>query len=264
MKAAFVGIDLFYPALPALEAAGCEIVRVFTCRTDNVTEFNTRVCEYARARAVPLQTDRIRPADIDDLVRRGCDLLLCGGYYHRIPVRDGLYMANIHPSLLPVGRGAWPMPVTILRGLDESGVTIHRLAGAFDAGDILLQERVRVAPDETLQTLTRKQQALLPDMVKRLVSDLPALWDGALPQSEARAEYWPCPSEPDWTVREDMPPGDADRILRAFYGYEVVYEGGGERWELIEAALSDTPAAGLFCRPCAGGFICAKRARRIA
>ena len=43
MKAAYVGIDLLYPALPALADTGCEILRVFTCETDNVTEFNTQV-----------------------------------------------------------------------------------------------------------------------------------------------------------------------------------------------------------------------------
>ena len=56
MKAAYVGIDFLYPALPAL-AEICEILKIFTCRTDNVTEFNTQVTAYARDHGVPLQTD---------------------------------------------------------------------------------------------------------------------------------------------------------------------------------------------------------------
>ena len=36
MKAAYVGIDFLYPALPAL-AEICEILKIFTCRTDNPT-----------------------------------------------------------------------------------------------------------------------------------------------------------------------------------------------------------------------------------
>ena len=69
-------------------------------------------------------------------------------------------MINIHPALLPIGRGAWPMAVTILKGLRESGVTIHKMTAELDAGDILLQEKIEVGPRETLQSLTEKQRAL--------------------------------------------------------------------------------------------------------
>ena len=264
MKAAYAGIDLLYPALPALADAGCEIIRVFTCETDNLTEFNTRVCGFARKRGIPLQSTRMTEADLNMLVSQGCDLFLCGGYYFRLPVRDDLYMVNIHPSPLPVGRGAWPMPVTILRGLRESGVTMHRITAALDEGDILLSQRIRVASDENLYTLTEKICAMVPDMVRKLIADLPSLWEHATPQDRSRAEYWPCPKVRDWTVRADMSPAEADRILRAFYGYEVIYEHGAERWELIRAYLSDEPETDCFSLPFGDKTICAGRARRIS
>ena len=265
MKAAYVGIDLLYPALPALEEAGCELMRVFTCETDNVTEFNTQVVGYAQRRGIPLQKTRVTPADLEELVARGCELLLCGGDYYRLPVRDDLYMVNIHPALLPVGRGAWPMPVTILRGLGESGVTFHKITPGLDEGDILLQERLTVSPDENLETLSERQRALLPGMVRRLVSGLPELWKNAAAQDAARAEQWPCPTEADWTVREEMRPETIDRILRAFYGYEVIFENrAGERWELIKARLADRPEQEGICLPCGNRVINAGRVRRIA
>ena len=264
MKAAYAGIDLLFPALPALAEAGCEIVRVFTCETDNVTEFNTQVCDYALSRGIPLQTTRVTPADLEALAAQGCELLLCGGYYFRLPVRRDLYMVNIHPALLPVGRGAWPMPVTILRGHAWSGVTFHKITPGMDEDDVLLQRRVPVAPDDDLQTLTERLRAPLRGMVGELIHSLPELWQSAVPQDAALAEYWPCPQEPDWTVREGMPPSDIDRILRAFYGYEVLYDRGDERWELIGARLAGAPEAGWFSLPCGDRFINAKRARRIA
>lgn len=264
IKAAYVGIDLLYPALPALAEAGCEILRVFTCETDNVTEFNTDVCSFAREHGIPLQTRRMIQSDLDDLIDLGCGLVLCGGYYYRLPVRPELYMVNIHPALLPVGRGAWPMPVTLLRGLTQSGVTFHKITPALDEGEILLQECIPVAPDEDLQGLMKKQRALLPGMVKKLVRELPELWNTATPQDPSKAEYWPCPVQADWTVREDMAPADADRILRAFYGYEVLYErSDGERRELIWARLADAPEPGSFTFPCGGKYVCAKRARSV-
>ena len=53
---------------------------------------------------------------------------------------EKLPMVNIHPALPPKGRGAWPMPVTLLEGLRESGITIHKMTDGFDEGDILPQK----------------------------------------------------------------------------------------------------------------------------
>ena len=47
MKIAYIGIDLFFPALKELEKQGCEILKIFNCKTDNITEFNTKIVGYA-------------------------------------------------------------------------------------------------------------------------------------------------------------------------------------------------------------------------
>lgn len=262
MKAAYVGIDLFYPALPALARAGCEIMKIFTCQTDNVTEFNLRVCAYARDRAIPLQTDRVRPEDLAALRQAGCELLLCAGYYYRLPVEDGFPMVNIHPAWLPIGRGAWPMAVTILRGLNRSGVTFHKITSELDQGDILLRRSLDVAPDETLLSLTEKQCALLPSMVEQLCARLDRLWAEAIPQGPG--EYWPCPTQKDWTVTPDMTVEEADRVLRAFYGYEVILRRPEGDWELIEAVLAEGPRPEYYAFPFREKTICARRARRLS
>ncbi|MCR5676281.1 MAG: phosphatidylglycerol lysyltransferase domain-containing protein [Lachnospiraceae bacterium] len=232
MKTAYIGIDILYPALPALFHTGVEILKIFTCRTDNVTEFNLRVCHFARVHGIPLQQDRVRREDLEALRDQGCELVVCAGYYHIIPCIDGLKMVNVHPALLPLGRGAWPMPLTILKGLTESGMTIHRLTPELDAGDILLQERIEVFPDrDDLQTLTQRQNALLSGMIEQLVLHLDDLWDHARPQGPDFA-YWDNPDEADWTVRSSMTFPEADRILRAFYTYACVFENGKKRYEL--------------------------------
>ena len=179
MKIAYVGIDALYPALPALAEAGCEIGWVFSCETDNVTEFNLQVCDFARKRGIPLRLERICRQDVERLLDGGCEALICGGYYHRLPVDSRLRMVNIHPSLLPVGRGAWPLPVTILRGLRESGVSVHRVTEGFDEGPVLLQERIELGPREDLESLTAKLQALLPGLMRRLAADFDSLYSSA-------------------------------------------------------------------------------------
>lgn len=46
---------------------------------------------------------------------------------------------NIHPSLLPLYRGAAPVQRAIMDGVRESGVTIFKLERGMDSGPILLQ-----------------------------------------------------------------------------------------------------------------------------
>ena len=263
MKAAYIGIDFLFPALPALAESGWEIMKIFSCETDNVTEFNTQVCGYAREHGIPLQLDRIRREDLEELAGQGCGMVICAGYYYRIPIVQGLRMVNIHPSFLPLGRGAWPMAVTILRGLTESGVTIHKMVEELDAGDILLQRRIALEPDENQESLMDKQRGLLPGMIRELCADPDTLWNNAESQDETAAEYWPCPTEADWTITDGMDEDDVERVLRAFYGYEVIYETQGEKWELIRALLKDSEEENAVCFPFGRRVICAMKARKL-
>ena len=93
---------------------------------------------------------------------------------------------NVHPALLPIGRGAWPYPCTILKGLKKDGVTLHKIAEGFDTGDILLQASYKVSSRETLDTLTKKSQKLGIRLVKKLLADFNGFWDNAKPQGEAK------------------------------------------------------------------------------
>ena len=48
MKTAYLGIDLLKPVLDALLGEGCQLLKLFTCPVDNVTETNTAVIGTAR------------------------------------------------------------------------------------------------------------------------------------------------------------------------------------------------------------------------
>lgn len=167
-------------------------------------------------------------------------------------------MVNFHPTPLPVGRGSWPMPWLILEGAEFGGVTAHKMAAEFDTGDILLQERFPLDGREDHQTYMKKVYAKIPAMVHTLVGGLSQVLAGASPQGAG--EYWPLPTEQDWTVTPDMDAAQADRILRAFYGYECVYRDGTGRTELTGGRV--VPGAGPF--PVRGGHIRADRTRRLS
>lgn len=61
---------------------------------------------------------------------------------------------NIHASLLPQLRGAAPINWALVRGHEETGVTIIRMVEAMDAGPILAQERFRIGPEDSVRSLS--------------------------------------------------------------------------------------------------------------
>ncbi len=79
---------------------------------------------------------------------------------------------NVHPSLLPKYRGAAPINWAIIRGEEETGVTVFRLSLRVDAGDMLLQRRVPIGPDETAGELYERLKVLGADLLLEAVDVL--------------------------------------------------------------------------------------------
>ena len=67
---------------------------------------------------------------------------------------------NLHSSLLPKYRGAAPVQWALASGETVTGVTTMRIDGGLDTGDILLQQDINVAPEDTAVTLSPKLAAI--------------------------------------------------------------------------------------------------------
>ena len=67
---------------------------------------------------------------------------------------------NVHASLLPKYRGAAPIQYAILDGESETGISIMYMDTGIDTGDVILQERLPIAPDETGGSLFDKMADL--------------------------------------------------------------------------------------------------------
>ena len=218
MRIAYLGYDILLPCLRALTESGCSVMELFSFPTDNVFEFNRELRRFAWERGVPFAERPIGLEDIHRLKAAGCRAIFCAGYIYRVPVDHSLPIVNVHPSLLPVGRGAWPMPVTILRGLSESGVTLHKMEEGFDTGDILLQQAFPVEPEDNLETVTAKVQTAAAGLCRRIAADFDRIWENA--RAQGAGEYWRCPRKSDYTITAETSPRDTERILRAFFGFD--------------------------------------------
>jgi methionyl-tRNA formyltransferase len=67
---------------------------------------------------------------------------------------------NLHASLLPAYRGAAPINWAIIRGERETGVTTFFLQQRVDTGNIILQQKTLIAPDENAAELAFRLSVL--------------------------------------------------------------------------------------------------------
>ena len=63
---------------------------------------------------------------------------------------------NIHPSLLPSFKGVAGIKDAFTYGAKVTGVTVHFVDDKMDHGPIILQEAVKIAESDTLETLEQK------------------------------------------------------------------------------------------------------------
>jgi len=79
---------------------------------------------------------------------------------------------NLHGSLLPQYRGAAPINWAIINGEKETGVTTFKLQHAIDTGNILLQQKIEIAKDETAGNLHDKMMNVGADLLLQTINQL--------------------------------------------------------------------------------------------
>ncbi len=147
------------PSLEILIAAGYPVVGVITA-TDKMggrggkTLLESAVKKCAVQHGIPV----LQPKNLKDegflaeLRALGAELQVVVAF-RMLPVAvwdmPPLGTFNLHGSLLPKYRGAAPINWAVIRGEKETGCTTFFLRHEIDTGDILLQRRLPVGPEET-------------------------------------------------------------------------------------------------------------------
>lgn len=110
----------------------------------------------------------VRSAQADLVVLAGFMRVLKPGFLNSFAGK----IINLHPSLLPAFPGLDGIGQAWRRGVKITGCTVHYVTSDVDGGPILDQAAVRVAPGDTLESLTEKihaaEHALLPAVIARL------------------------------------------------------------------------------------------------
>ncbi len=180
MKIVFMGTpDFSIPSLKILLKNNHEILAVVTTpdkergRGQKITF--TAVKQFAIENNIPvLQPIKLKDESfIYDLKNLNPDLFVVVAF--RILPKEVFEIPkygsfNLHGSYLPKYRGAAPIQWALVNGDAETGLTTFKLAEKVDTGNIYLQEKVEINPDDNFETLHDKMSLLGAELVLKTVS----------------------------------------------------------------------------------------------
>ncbi|HSI97458.1 MAG TPA: phosphoribosylglycinamide formyltransferase [Gaiellaceae bacterium] len=110
------------------------------------------------------------------LQSRGVDLVVCAGYMHllRKPFFDyyGGRIVNTHSAPLPEFPGPHPIEDVLAAGARVTAATVHYVDEGIDTGQVIAAEPVPVYPDDTVDALRMRVQAVEHRLLPRVVREL--------------------------------------------------------------------------------------------
>jgi methionyl-tRNA formyltransferase len=98
---------------------------------------------------------------------------------------------NLHFSLLPKYRGAAPVSWAIINGDKDTGVSIMYLNEKMDEGDIILQDKVDIRPEDTRDILETRLSVIGADLIEKVLPRMESGHINRLPQNHQEATYAP-------------------------------------------------------------------------
>jgi methionyl-tRNA formyltransferase len=198
----FLGTPQFaVPSLAALLDAGEEVAAVITQpdrprgRGQKVSPAPVKELALSHGLTV-LQPVRLKDPDFVATLKELAPELMVVTAYGRILTHEMLAIPsvgflNVHASLLPRHRGAAPINWALIRGDQETGVTIMWVTYEVDTGPIFLQERVPIGPEDNAGTLAAKLAARGGALLVQALEQLRRGEGKKIPQPETGVTYAP-------------------------------------------------------------------------
>ena len=98
---------------------------------------------------------------------------------------------NLHASLLPQYRGAAPINWAVINGETETGITTFFLQHEIDTGNIIMQEKITIAPDDNAGIVHDKLMMLGADLVLKTVNQIESGNVASIPQPDGELKAAP-------------------------------------------------------------------------
>lgn len=126
---------------------------------------NRELLEHLETLGIPYVTESLDKPGVVDRVRNFAPDLIFSIHYRNILKTDILETAkvaavNLHPSLLPEYKGCFSIPWALINGETQVGMTFHYMDAGVDTGNIIVQEKLEIQPQDTAFSLYHKLIAL--------------------------------------------------------------------------------------------------------
>ena len=167
--------------LDAICSAGVPVAVVVVdrpCGAQDVAARHGLTCELAERRSFGRDFDRdgytaelvgtLTGWDIDLVAMAGFGTILGKAMFDAFPG----HILNTHPALLPAFPGWHGVEDALAYGVKVTGCTVHVATEEVDAGPILAQEAVTVAPDDTVESLHERIKAVERRIYVRTISEI--------------------------------------------------------------------------------------------
>ncbi len=143
------------------------------------------ISAYCKSVDLPLSIIS-RPGDLDGVVHEHApQYVLVAGWYSIIKpallrsVPGGFL--GLHPSLLPKYRGSAPLVWALLKGEEQTGVSLFYFDEGMDTGEIVDQKSFAIAPEDTIADVLAKAEVAALDLVNTYAGPL---LSGTAPRSK--------------------------------------------------------------------------------
>lgn len=156
---------------------------------------------------------------------------------------------NVHPSLLPKYRGPSPIQYAILSGDKETGITIMKVDGEMDHGEIISNLKTKISlptgelskgekPD-TYESLSQKLAKLGAELLIKTIPDYISGKIKPVEQNHARATYTKIIKKEDGKINWSKSAYEIERMTRAYYPWPTAWTmWNGKVFKILKAGVS--------------------------
>ncbi len=160
----------------------------------------------------------------EDIRKLTPDVILVLGWYYMVPksVRDIAKLGawGIHASLLPKYAGGAPLVWAIIKGETQTGVTLFKLDGGVDDGDIICQQAFPIEKEDTIKEVYAKATEHSKLILQQVLADVNKI--SFTPQNKSEIEVYPQRKPEDGEIDWSW---DAERIMNFVRAQTKPYPG---------------------------------------
>jgi methionyl-tRNA formyltransferase len=147
---------------------------------------------------------------------------------------------NIHFSLLPQYIGPSPIQQALLDNISETGYTVFKITSKLDSGDVLIQEKINIKPDDNFDSL---RERIIESSLQILSAQLKKYSDGFSklePMETINSSYTKKITKDDGLISEEDTARTAYNKIRAFSHWPKTFvKIDGKRYIIHDASINN-------------------------